>query len=201
MIKALLFDLGNVLLYFSHAKMRTQMAEVSGLSVGDVGRLLDVDRRQWRYEAGEISTAEFVEIFRKASGRAFSRAALLEAASDIFTAHDEMLPVLTKLKAKGHRLVVVSNTNEAHMDFAAGRFACFKLFDEFIYSYAVKAMKPAPEFYAAAQRAAGCPPAACLFTDDLQENVDGAKGFGFQAVLFTTAPAFVKALPTFGITL
>lgn len=200
-IKALLFDLGNVLLYFSHDRMREQLARVTGLSVPEVRALLDEDRRQWRYEAGDVTTDEIHELFRGKARRPFERQDLLHAASDIFTAHAEMVPVLEQLKAKGYRLVIVSNTNEAHMDHAASRYECFRYFDEKIYSYAVKAMKPDPAFYEAAHRAAGCRKEECLFADDLAENVEGARRFGFRGVVFTTTAAFKREAAGHGIVL
>lgn len=200
-IKALLFDLGNVLLYFSHDKMREQLATVTGLSVTEVRALLDEDRRQWRYEAGDVSTDEIHEIFRGKARRSFARADLLHAASDIFTPHDAMVPVLQGLKDQGYRLVIVSNTNEAHMQHAMPRYECFRYFDEKIFSFAVKAMKPDPRFYDAALAAAGCERSECLFADDLAENVEGARRFGFHGVLFTTADAFKAELPRHGIQL
>lgn len=200
-IKALLFDLGNVLLFFSHDRMREQLAAVTGLSVPAVRALLDEERRQWRYEAGDVTTDEIHELFRAKARKPFARRDLLHAASDIFTAHAEMVPVLKQLKAKGYRLVIVSNTNEAHMDHAEARYECFRYFDAKIYSYAVKAMKPEPAFYEAALRAAACGREECLFADDLAENVDGARRFGFKGVVFTTAAAFKQDAAAHGIAL
>lgn len=200
-IKALLFDLGNVLLYFSHDRMREQLAAVTGLTVPEVRALLDEDRRQWRYEAGDVTTDEIHALFQAKAKKPFERRDLLHAASDIFTAHAEMVPVLGQLKQQGYRLVIVSNTNEAHMDHAAPRYECFRYFDHKIYSYAVKAMKPEPAFYEAAHRAAGCRKDECLFADDLAENVEGARRFGFQGLVFTTAAAFKRDAAAHGITL
>ncbi len=200
-IKALLFDLGNVLLFFSHDRMREQLAVVTGLTVPEVRALLDEERRQWRYEAGDVTTDEILALFQAKARRRFRKEELLHAASDIFTAHAAMLPMLRQLKERGLRLVIVSNTNEAHMLHAAPLYECFTYFDEKIYSYAVKAMKPEPAFYEAALAVAGCAKDECLFTDDLPENIEGARRFGFHGVLFTTAEAFRRDLVAHGIAL
>lgn len=46
----------------------------------------------------------------------------------------------------------------------------------------------------------GLDPAASLFIDDSQKNVDGAKAAGWQAVLFTDAPTLKADLERLGIT-
>ena len=201
MIRAVLFDLGNVLLFFSHERMYAQMGALLDLPPAEVHALLARDRFQWRYEAGEVSTDEVMARLAALSRRPFTRDAMLEACSDIFTPNAAMLPVLRGLKSRGYRLVIVSNTNEAHMEWARPRYELFRYFDALIFSYDVRAMKPDRRFYAAAQKAAGCAPAACLFTDDLAENVAGAQAFGFDGVVFTGAEAFTAALAERGIQL
>jgi 2-haloacid dehalogenase len=42
-------------------------------------------------------------------------------------------------------------------------------------------------------------PAATLFIDDSQKNVDGARAAGWQAVLFTNAKALEQDLERFGV--
>ena len=66
------------------------------------------------------------------------------AFADIFTPNTELWPILEKLKAEGSRLVLISNTNECHFDYALSHFAVLKLFDHFILSYEVGACKPSP---------------------------------------------------------
>lgn len=201
MIKTFLFDLGNVLVRFSHPRMHKQMAALLGLSAHEVEEILAKDRLQWRYEAGEVSTDELVECFALRARRPIDKAALMHAASDIFDPIEAMGPVTRRLKALGHRLVIVSNTNEAHVDFLKRRFDVFAPFDELILSYAVKAMKPDLAFYEAALVAARCEPAEALFTDDLLENVEGARRFGFATSHFSTPEAFSAELLNRGIKL
>ena len=50
-------------------------------------------------------------------------------------------------------------------------------------------------------QAFGLDPAATIFIDDSQKNVDGAKAAGWQAVLFTDAPTLRKDLVAWGIEL
>lgn len=63
----------------------------------------------------------------------------------------------------------------------------------------VKAIKPDREIYDRHVRAFGLEPAATLFIDDSQKNVDGARAAGWQAVLFTDPDKLAQDLNGFGI--
>jgi 2-haloacid dehalogenase len=61
-------------------------------------------------------------------------------------------------------------------------------------------IKPDRGIYDHHAKAFGLNPAAALFIDDSQKNVDGAKAAGWQAVLFTDAATLEKDLRRLGIT-
>ena len=60
-------------------------------------------------------------------------------------------------------------------------------------------IKPDRAIYDHHVAAFGLDPAATLFIDDSQKNVDGAKAAGWQAVLFTDAETLEADLERFGI--
>ena len=61
------------------------------------------------------------------------------------------------------------------------------------------AIKPERAIYDHHVKAFGLEPAATIFIDDSQKNVDGAKAAGWQAVLFTDAPTLRRDLAARGI--
>jgi putative hydrolase of the HAD superfamily len=63
------------------------------------------------------------------------------------------------------------------------------LFDAITVSYEVGDVKPNPKIYTVCAERLGVPIESCLFIDDSQRNVDGARAAGMQAVLY----------PTFGV--
>ena len=60
-------------------------------------------------------------------------------------------------------------------------------------------IKPDRDIYDHHIAAFGLDPAASLFIDDSQKNVDGAKAAGWQAVLFTDAVTLERDLKRYGI--
>lgn len=199
----LYFDMGNVLLFFSHERMAAQMAAVVGIEPQRAWRILFEGDLGVRHEKGLVSNDEFYDEFCRAAGtdgRRVDRVALDRAASDIFWLHVPMVALVGKLHAAGYRLGVLSNTNDAHWRFATARYSYLgTMFHVTAMSFRLKRMKPDPEIYTDAARLAGVAPREVFFTDDRPENVTSAREAGFDAVLFTTPAALSAELFRRGI--
>jgi HAD superfamily hydrolase (TIGR01509 family) len=95
----------------------------------------------------------------------------------------------------------MSNTNPIDWTFvASGRFPFLnRFFEQTVLSFEVGAMKPEQAIYDAAVSRAGLPAKEVFFTDDRQENVEGARAAGLDAVLFTSAEELQQELSTRGL--
>jgi putative hydrolase of the HAD superfamily len=62
------FDMGNVLLRFSHERMAEQMARVTGIDPALAWRILFEDGLEWAYERGELSREQFYGRFCELAG-------------------------------------------------------------------------------------------------------------------------------------
>lgn len=173
-LKTLISDLGNVLLFFSHERMCQQLATLSGLSLAAIKKMLFEERLGEQLEYGTLSSAGLHKLICAKSGNSIDFNEMLLAAADIFQVNEEMIPFLTTLKNQGKRLVLLSNTCEAHFTFAKERFPFLKLFDAYILSYELATRKPEEKIFRAALDAAGCAPEECLYIDDIPEYVEAA---------------------------
>src|ERR1700741_1450516 len=110
--KFLSFDLGHVLLSFSHARMCEQIAAVAGVSTELVRDAIfaDDDARsaQTRYESGQISTDEYFEYLCGRIGTRPDRRRMELATCDIFAPIAPMVDVVQQLAAAGNRLGILS---------------------------------------------------------------------------------------------
>ena len=206
-LRFLYFDMGNVLLSFSHERMCSQMAAVAGIDAETVRRILfdetpEVRSLQWRFERGELGTDAIYEAFCEAVGGRPERAALYAAASDMFGELPESVALVRRLHAAGNRLGVLSNTNPVDFEFARERFPflreCFELA---VVSYEAREMKPHRAIYEYAARIAGVAPHEVFFADDREENVVGAIEAGLDAVLFTSAAQLEAELEARGVSI
>jgi putative hydrolase of the HAD superfamily len=188
----LYFDLGNVLLSFSHERMCRQMAEIAGVEPAAVRRALFEPASPlsvlWKFERGDMNGLAVYEHFCEQCGVRPDRAALQAAKCDMFAEISGSVAIVEQLAATGCRLGVLSNTNPIDWEFvSAGRFPFLnRFFEQIVLSYEARAMKPERAIYDLAVRRAGVPPREVFFTDDREENVAGAIAAGMDAVLFTS---------------
>jgi putative hydrolase of the HAD superfamily len=201
MIDAFVFDLGNVILRFSHERMCAQMAAVCGVTTEDIRQLLLESGVHADFECGRLTERALHEWLQAQVGRPVDFADLAHAASDIFEPIPETLSVIEALHSAGKRLVLLSNTNVSHFRFVQNRFAFLDRFDAWVLSYKVGAMKPDATIYQAAIAAAGCPAERCFYTDDIPEYVAAARRHGLQAEVFTGGTALRSHLRELGVTL
>ena len=203
--KVLYFDLGKVLVEFSHERMCQQMADVAGTSVDVVREAIfaDADCRAAviQYETGHITTDQFFDQFCQTTGTSPDRKRLADAARDIFTPIEPTWELARRLAAAGNRLAILSNTNAVQWQYVTdGRFPPVALghpasaFDWAIVSYEVGSMKPDRAIYDAAIERAGVAAHEVFFTDDRLENVEGARAVGIDAVQFVNADQLVADL-------
>ncbi len=200
MIRFLYFDMGNVLLSFSHRRAAEQMAEVSGITAERAWEIVFDAGLQWEYERGGINCGQFHHLFCAEAGCSPDRVVLDRAGSAIFEPLPRIVPVLAALRRSGYRLGVLSNTSPSHWRYVTGRFSCLSdLFEVHALSYEVGGMKPDAAVYQAAEEMAGVPSAQIFFTDDRAENVIAARSRGWQAELFTSPRSLVAALSERGV--
>lgn len=194
MKKTVFFDLGNVILFFSHAKMCAQIAAFCGIEEASVKESLFDKGMAELYERGTIDSRTLHGHFCSLSRSELDFAGLMRAAGDIFEPNREIVGVIEGLKAKGVRLVLLSNTCEAHFKYAYEHFPQLHHFDDFVLSYEVGALKPESKIYHHALSLAKNPVENCFYTDDIPAFIEGAKKLGLDAVQYTSTERLTDEL-------
>ena len=184
--KVIIFDLGNVLVNFSHEKMFDQVALLTGIPPERVYEILFKERSGHQYEKGLISTEEIYQLIQKQTTTTFEMKEPVEAASTIFSPKEEMELLVKKLKDKGYRLILLSNTFEPHFNYIAENYSFLPLFDHLILSYELGYAKPEKKIYEEAIKQAECLSSECFFIDDRLENIRAAEVLGIKGHHFRT---------------
>ncbi len=201
MIRTMLFDLGNVLLYFSHERMCEQIGSLCDRSADEVRALVFDSGLQLRFERGELTPEEFHQTLEESVGQSLDIDALRIAGSDIFEVNSSAVELLGDLKSLNLRLVLLSNICASHFEFVVENFAILEPFDEVLASFQVGAVKPESAIFEAALRAIQCDPQECFYTDDIAEYVQASRGFGLQAEVFQGTEALRAHLVARGVPL
>lgn len=201
MLKAIVFDFGNVLAGIDYRRALAKLTRHTDLSaeaiVGAVvGKTLEDD-----YETGRITTAEFLTQIHSACRLRCTKNELADAFVDIFVQDPDVCSLVSRLKGR-YKLLLGSNTNDLHAAVFKRIFAeTLAHFDALVLSHEIGVRKPLAAFFQHCQKLAGCAPKECLFIDDLPINVAGAEACGWKGIVFRGIDDLRDRLESMGVDL
>ena len=198
-IKALLFDLGDVIIGLDFDRAYRAVAELSPYSADEIPDLIRQADLAYPYERGEMSSEVFHRRFCTALEMDIPFDRFRRLWGDMFQPEPILDDTFLAGLAANYRLVLLSNTNELHFDFIRGRYTLLRHFDELVLSYEVGVMKPGREIYTEAVRRAGCQAHECFFTDDKLVNVEAGARLGLEAVVFENPEQLRQSLAKRGV--
>lgn len=186
------FDLGNVIISLDKKYVADSLAPASRHDNATLCQMFlhykGLNNAFWqeidRFDKGEYSDYDFY-------WSVVTTLALDSTKMDFFTfrsiwrdfiyIRQDSLELLKRIK--GVRLGIISNLNRIHQ---ARIFNMLPrdLFDIPIFSYVEQILKPDPEIYIRAIRAANVAPEQILFVDDVKANIDAAAAFGIRTFHF-----------------
>ena len=114
-------------------------------------------------------------------------------------AYEESVALMERLIDAGRDVTLLTNFAPDTFDEARRRFPFLERARGVTVSGEVGMIKPERGIYDHHARTFGLEPAATLFIDDSQKNVDGARQAGWQAVVFTDAPRLSADLLSLGV--
>jgi FMN phosphatase YigB (HAD superfamily) len=199
MHKAILFDLGKVLIHFDFRRGYRALEGLCPYAAEEIPRRLASTGLVERFETGLVEPREFVDQLCRILDLQVDYDHFSTIWSSIFT--DILIPesMLEGLRRR-YRLVLVSNTNALHFEMIRVTYShLLRHFDDLVLSYEVRAMKPQPEIFRAAVERAGCLPEECLYTDDIAAYIEAAKRMGIDGVQFESRTQLEGAMRQRGI--
>lgn len=193
-ISMIVCDLGNVLIDVKNVR--------AGLDVSKYGRFKRsaIISKINKYEKGEISTEEFYTWFAKKTKQEINVKKLDKLFEKVFSLNEDMSYLLKDLRSK-YRLVALSNTNEANFEYIRKKYDVVNIFDDYVLSYRVGALKPDKKMYKAALDKVYKRPDNCVYIDDNENFLKAAKKFGFNTVHYKDYPDLEERLKEFGVRL
>lgn len=184
MSRALLFDIGNVLVHFDFTPAIRSLALRSRLPADQIGAGLAPLKAA--HEVGRLTDREFASQAAELIGFRGSAADFALAWSDIFTENPPMTAFVRRLAGR-HRLLLLSNTSALHKDWLFREFAVFSLFEAGVYSYETGTLKPGAGIYETAIARFGLDSSRTLYIDDLEENISAGARLGFVTQRYSAA--------------
>ena len=181
-MKAILFDLGGVLIDLEPSRVFEHWAKVASVTPSSLAARWKIDDAYKSHEKGEL---EFVEYTRHL-GRQLG---ISIPPGDWQTGWNALLGqpfpyVLSRLSELGQQtpLFCFSNTNQTHwasLEARTNHRQLVSFFQKIYLSYAIGRRKPDVESYRWVARDMGYQPADITFLDDNEDNINGAEHAGF----------------------
>lgn len=190
MVKAIVFDLGGVLIDLDYDRSVRAFREILGYE--KITELLDLYHQKGIYgdmEAGRITADTFRSEILKDSRPGCTAADVDRAMAGLLAGMDPAkVPLLERL-AQDYPVYCLSNNNEISMKriheiYEENGLDWAHVFRKEFVSCRMKMLKPTREIFDAAAAGIGLPPEEILFIDDSPVNVDGALAAGWQAGLY-----------------
>jgi epoxide hydrolase-like predicted phosphatase len=182
MIKAAIFDFGNVVHSLKNYNPRQDIADFYGLQIDEIsdqvkqpieelglGHISEEDFwRDLSLKLNQEVPANSKEVFRKIK--------------DHVELNLKVIDFVKVIKEKGIQALVLSNTNQPHEDVLI-ELGWYSYFDKIYLSHKVGLRKPDSKIYELILRENNLKGEECIYIDDLAENLTPANQLGMKTIL------------------
>jgi putative hydrolase of the HAD superfamily len=182
--RAVVFDLGGVVIRWSHHSTFLRMADELGVPSESFVRA--TDRELPPLLQAQVTEPEYWSRVSKRVGRDIPRTTWANWARDFHAIAKPDVRVVRwvqDLSRRGIHVACLSNTILAHARIIR-RNGWVRPFSPALLSSEIGAAKPDPRAYELARRRIGLPPQDLLFLDDVPANVNAARASGWKAHRF-----------------
>ena len=198
MIKAIISDLGNVLLHFDHMRPCKRLSERSGIPADFIYDKVFQSGLEKEYDLVRISSKKFGQSIINLFDINVPLDEIQQYWQEIFWPVPGMEELLRSLKDR-YTLILLSNTNEWHFTYCYNTYSFLGFFDYHALSYKLGCRKPDPVIFDKAAKMAGADFENCLFIDDIQEYVDASSSLGIKGIRFQSCEQLTSELKSLGI--
>lgn len=200
MIKAIIFDVGGVLLRTFDQSPRQRWEERLGLNPGDAEMLVFNSERGRMAQRGEI--AEEAHWQWVGSALNLSAAELVEFRRDFWAGDrlDSQLVQTIRQLRPHYQTGIISNAFDGLRHILHTKYPIADAFDHIVVSAEEGMMKPDAGIFALSLTRLGRAAHEAVFIDDMPANVAGARAAGLFAIHFTPGTDLVTELTNLGVT-
>ena len=195
MIRALIYDIGNVLVRTEDLSPRRAWEHKLQLAHDAIEPLVHATELNSRYERGELDTAQFWSLTGTNLGIPESQ--LDQFRADFYAGdhlNSEMMAFIRARRLAGLKTAIISNAPKAMRTKLRDELEILDDFDVVTISGEVGVRKPAASIFAACCAALRIAANETIFVDDIAENCEGARAAGLHAVHFMDNPSAMQAI-------
>jgi HAD superfamily hydrolase (TIGR01509 family) len=198
-IRAVIFDIGRVLIRIDVARAMKGMASGLSLSPEELWSAIENDPRWKDWQEGRISARDWHLHMKQRFGGSSTFEEFTEMWNRVLDPEPIHSKELFETLSKKYRLALLSNTDPIHVAQMEAHYDFFSHFPARIYSCAVGATKPSPLIYREALRACRVRAEEALYIDDIAAYVEAAQQLGMAGVQFRSPEQLGVAFQEMGL--
>lgn len=200
-IKAIIFDLGNVLVDFDHRIAARRISYFCDKTPEEIFNLFFDSPVTTLFEEGKITCAEFFSKVKETLNLNLNYETFVAIWNEIFflTAKNRAVFSLAHTLKQHYKIVLLSNINILHFEYLKKYFPIFDIFDYVFTSFELGAVKPNPLVYHKVLKTLEALPGEILYTDDRKELVESAKALGIKSLHFRNVEQLKQDFINLGI--
>ena len=200
-IKAIIFDVGGVLIRTEDQTSRRQLEQRLGLQPGESETLVFNSPMGQQAQLGQCSTED---LWRWVQGKlALSDEALAAFQRDFWGGDRLNEPLLTLIRSLHgpYQTAIISNALDNLLHVVTDLYPMADAFDLIVGSAYEKVMKPDPIIFERVLAQLEVAPAEAVFVDDFAHNIAGAQAVGLHGIHYTPATDVAAELAALGVRL
>jgi len=200
-VKAVIFDLGNVLIDFDHMIAAKKISSFTGKPPQEIFNLFFDSEVTALFEEGKIAPLNFFSEVKKMLNLKLDYTQFLPIWNEIFflTEKNQAVYNLAKILRAHYKIALLSNINILHFDYLKKKFSLFDTFHHIITSFASGIRKPDPLIYEKTLDLLKATPQNTFYTDDRAEFTEKASSLGIRGFVFKDAEQLKRDLLGNGI--
>ncbi|CNL19796.1 glucose-1-phosphatase [Yersinia mollaretii] len=182
-----IFDLGNVIVDIDFKRVLGVWSKLSSIPLATLSERFTMGEVFQQHERGEVSDEDFARQLSDEMGVSLSFEQFAEGWQAVFVAlRPEVIEIMQKLRAEGHRVVVLSNTNRLHCNYWPQHYPEVAAAADHLYlSQDLGMRKPEARIYQHVLSAENTPAEQAVFFDDVEANIVAARIEGITAIHVT----------------
>ena len=197
--RAIIFDIGRVLVQVDVSRATAGLSEGLPLSPGEVWSAIEHDPLWLDWQEGRISPRDWHLHLAKRLGTSLSFERFTEIWNLALVPEPLQPAALFEGLGKQYRLALLSNTDPIHVAHLESTYDFFPYFPVRIYSCRVGASKPSPLIYSEALRACKVPAGEAVYIDDVAAYAQAAQSLGMAAIHYQSPQQLLDELGKLGI--
>jgi glucose-1-phosphatase len=186
-IKNIIFDLGNTLVFFDHNLFYSGVAShEKRFSTNEFKDYIIENSLMDLIAMGKLSGEDFYSQLKKKFDLKISYENFMIYYCEIFWENKPMTSLLKDLiKDKAFNLILLSNTDKYHIDYVMKEFPYLDEIKKRVFSFEAGYLKPSDAIFEKVFREYNVIPSETLFVDDMLDNIKAGQSLGLQTLLYT----------------